>query len=148
MRFVFHHRSAVLVVLFCFAATAIAAHPEDVSAAPNDGELSSHANDVQIQSCFDLFTNLEQKRCLEGQYRNAAVELETAYAHALERASKGDEASAIAESQRAWEIYRDAECKGVVGSGTGSGRMTWVWGCLAEKTKQRTIELNVPFYQR
>jgi uncharacterized protein YecT (DUF1311 family) len=147
MRFVSYHRFAVLVILFCFAAAAIAGRSEDVSAAPNDGELSSHADDVQIQSCFEI-TNSEQKRCLEGQYRNAVVELETAYARALERASKGDEAPAIAESQRAWEIYRDAECKGVVGSVTGSGRMTWVWGCLAEKTKQRIIELNVPFYQR
>jgi hypothetical protein len=72
MRFVSYHRFAV--ILFCFAAAAIAGCSEDVSAAPHDGELSSHADDVQIQSCFDLITNSEQKRCLEGQYRNAVVE--------------------------------------------------------------------------
>jgi uncharacterized protein YecT (DUF1311 family) len=106
-------------------------------------------------------TGGEQKKCAEARYRKAVIELETTYAQALERASKADaqradqgiaggknSAASIAASQRAWEIYRDAECKGVVDSGEGSGRMVWVWGCLAEKTNARIIELNVPFEQR
>lgn len=77
----------------------------------------------------------------------------------LERASKADirnppstnEKSwtvAVTESQRAWETYRDAECRGIVGRGGGSGRLVWVLGCLAEKAKARTKELNVPYDQR
>ena len=60
----------------------------------------------------------------------------------------GSAAAAIAASQRAWEIYRDAECRDVVGRGGGSGKMVWVFGCLAEKTRERIRELNTPFYQR
>jgi uncharacterized protein YecT (DUF1311 family) len=93
--------------------------------------------------------------------KRAAGRLETTYAHALERASKADAqravmgiagekdwAVSVAESQHAWEIYRDAECKGVVGSGGGSARMAWILGCLAEKTNARIIELSAPFDQR
>jgi uncharacterized protein YecT (DUF1311 family) len=113
------------------------------------------------ERCGDLMTNSEQKECSEHQYRNAVAALEGAFARAMERASKADAqraaggnspdkswAASVTESQRAWAIYRDAECKGVVGSGGGSGRMVWVWGCLAEKTSQRAVELDVPFDQR
>ena len=60
----------------------------------------------------------------------------------------GSAAAAIAASQRAWEAYREAECRGVVGRGEGSGRMVWVFGCLTEKTRERIRELETPFYQR
>jgi uncharacterized protein YecT (DUF1311 family) len=54
----------------------------------------------------------------------------------------------VIESQQAREAYRDAECRGVVGRGGGSGTMVWVLGCLAEKVRARTQELEVPFEQR
>jgi uncharacterized protein YecT (DUF1311 family) len=63
-------------------------------------------------------------------------------------AGDGSLSAAIAASQRAWEIYRDAECRDVVGRGGGSGSMVWVFGCLAEKTRERIRELEAPFYQR
>ena len=80
------------------------------------------------------------------------------HARVMERAAEADArtsnsgdggaAAAIAASQRAWEIYRDAECRDVVGRGGGSGRMVWEFGCLAEKTRERIRELNTPFDQR
>jgi uncharacterized protein YecT (DUF1311 family) len=109
--------------------------------------------------CSALFTTAEQKQCAETAFRTSADELKDAYKRVLERTMKADGSTtkgsgetnwtaAVTESQRAWEFYRDAECLGVVGLGDGSGRMVWVWGCLAEKNKERIRELNVPFYQR
>jgi uncharacterized protein YecT (DUF1311 family) len=111
------------------------------------------------QNCGELATGADQKQCAEMQYRKAADALREAYAGILRRAAQADAGStpvsgektwsvAVTESQQAWEVYRDAECRGVVGRGGGSGRMVWVWGCLAEKTNARIRELNVPFDQR
>jgi uncharacterized protein YecT (DUF1311 family) len=139
----------------------MSAGPSRVAAAPDNSQPSTRSDQARGANCRDLIANSEQKKCVEAQYRKAVVGLEAAYARALERASKVDAqralkagageknwAAAVAESQHAWEIYRDAECNGVVGSGGGSGRIVWVWGCLVEKTSARIIELNTPFDQR
>jgi uncharacterized protein YecT (DUF1311 family) len=109
--------------------------------------------------CSALITGAEQKECAELAFRTSADELKDAYRRVLERSMKADGSmpngsgeknwtAVVTKSQQAWENYRDAECWGVVGLGEGSGRMVWVWGCLAEKNKERIRELNVPFYQR
>jgi uncharacterized protein YecT (DUF1311 family) len=98
-------------------------------------------------NCGDLPTGAEQKQCAEVQYRQAADRLKQAYGRALERAGANEKA-AIGESQRAWEAYRDAECRGVIGAGGGSGRMVWMLGCLKEKTDARAAELRVPYDAR
>ena len=53
---------------------------------------------------------------------------------AASSSSDGSAAAAIAASQRAWEIYRDAECRNVVGRSGGSGQ-AWS-GCLAVSPKR------------
>ncbi|MBX9649621.1 MAG: lysozyme inhibitor LprI family protein [Xanthobacteraceae bacterium] len=106
------------------------------------------AADAELAQCLDAADGGEQKRCTQELFRKASDELKTAYAGALQKAADSSSSAALAESQRAWEIYRDAECKGVVGRGGGSGRMVWTFGCLAEKTRARVEELKVPFYQR
>ena len=111
--------------------------------------------------CGDLPTGSEQKQCAMREYQAALALLNDTYEGALAYALKADAqhpdskrpgdkgwAAAISESQRAWEIYRDAECWGVVGRADGSGRMVWVRGCQVEKIRERIKELNVPFYQR
>jgi uncharacterized protein YecT (DUF1311 family) len=119
----------------------------------------AQAEDRSSGNCGDLPTGSEQKQCAEIQFRAAADALKQVYGQALERASKadtrhapsGDQKSskaAVIESQQAWEAYRDAECRGVVGGGGGSGTMVWMLGCLAEKARARTQELKVPFDQR
>jgi uncharacterized protein YecT (DUF1311 family) len=150
VRLVSQRRLAVRVMLLCLSAAVMAGLCGGATAAPNDGDASRQSDGHANVNCGDLMTGGEQKICAEAQYRKAVIGLETAYAQALERASKGERnrAASIAASQRAWEVYRDAECKGVVDSGEGSGRMVWLWGCLAEKTNARIIELNVPFDQR
>jgi uncharacterized protein YecT (DUF1311 family) len=103
-----------------------------------------------------MATGSEQKQCVEIRYRRRADEVKGAYGQVLDRASKadiehpasGDQKSwktAVTESQRAWEAYRDAECRGVVGRGDGSGTMVWVLGGLAEKARTRAKELKAPY---
>jgi uncharacterized protein YecT (DUF1311 family) len=112
--------------------------------------------------CANRLSTGEQKVCAEAAFKTSERDMHSAYQAAIDRASKADtrepstdagsEANswpaAVTESQRAWEAYRDAECRDVVGYGEGSGRMVWVWGCLSEKNEERTRELRVPFYQR
>jgi uncharacterized protein YecT (DUF1311 family) len=118
-----------------------------------------HAADVAPMSCGDLPSGFEQKQCAELRYREASGRLREVCERVLRRAAGAQSAPgapdgkgravAISESQRAWEAYRDTECRGVVGRGSaGSGRMVWVLGCLAEKTDARVQELNEPFDQR
>ena len=111
----------------------------------------AQAEYADLVQCLKSVTGSEQKQCTQALFRQAVEELEKAYTGVLEKAARVDAdpgnstSAAIAESQRAWEIYRDAECRGV---GGGSGRMVWVFGCLAETTRERLRELNAPFYQR
>jgi uncharacterized protein YecT (DUF1311 family) len=118
----------------------------------------AQAEDADLVQCLNAPTGSEQKQCTQALFQNAADEIKKAYAGVMEKATEGDartsgladgrSSAAIAESQRAWEIYRDAECRGVVGRGGGSDRMVWISGCLVEKTRERIRELNAPFYQR
>ena len=112
------------------------------------------ATNDAVQACLDKMTGGEQKQCTERLYRIAADKLDTVYRNAVDRASTSgkegvsSQAAAITASQKAWQVYRDAECTGVVGSGDGSGSQVWRFGCLAEKTFERIQELQTPFDQR
>src|SRR5262249_16022995 len=112
-------------------------------------------------ACFDMNSNAEQRDCLSKLHRDATAELAEVYHRALERAAAanarmppGDKpgaismADAITASQTAWEAHPNAECWGVPGTGNGPGRMTWVFGCAAERTFKRIQELKVPYVQR
>ncbi|HEY2135231.1 MAG TPA: lysozyme inhibitor LprI family protein [Xanthobacteraceae bacterium] len=120
---------------------------------------SAWAEDQPAENCGDLDTGAAQKKCADITYRAAANELDDVYGRILKAATRADAqhapdvgakswSAALTESQRAWEAYRDAECRGVVGRGGGSGRMVWVLGCLAEKTNARIRELKVPYDER
>jgi uncharacterized protein YecT (DUF1311 family) len=120
------------------------------------------ASKARVKACIDLNSNAEQRDCAQALYRDASKELDELVRRRLDEAEATDKApplpgappqpqslrDAIAASQKAWEAYRDAECRGVVGRPGGSGRLTWAYGCLAEKTLQRIEEVKVPFDQR
>jgi uncharacterized protein YecT (DUF1311 family) len=118
----------------------------------------ARADDADLALCLNTPTGSEQKQCTQALFQSAVEEMKKVHARVTEKAAEADvrnagsgevsAAAAIAASQRAWEIYRDAECRDVVGRGGGSGKMVWVFGCLAEKTRERIRELNTPFYQR
>jgi uncharacterized protein YecT (DUF1311 family) len=116
------------------------------------------AADGRVEACLDRATTLEQRECVQALVRAAAGELDQAYRGALDAAARDTTApgpgafarrrDAIVRSQQAWEAYRDAECRGVADTGAGSGRLVWVFGCLAEKTLERIAELRTPFFAR
>jgi len=118
----------------------------------------AQADDADLVQCLIAPTGSEQKQCTQALFQNAVEEMKKVHVRVMEKAAEADSrtsgsadgsaAAAIAASQRAWEIYRDAECRDVVGRGGGSGRVVWVFGCLAEKTRDRIRELNIPFDQR
>jgi uncharacterized protein YecT (DUF1311 family) len=118
----------------------------------------ARAEDADLAQCLSAPTGSEQKQCTQALFQSAVEEMKKVHARVTEKAAEADArnpgsgdggaAAAIAASQRAWEIYRDAECRDVVGRGGGSGRMVWVFGCLAEKTRERIRELKTPFDQR
>ena len=118
----------------------------------------AQADDADLVRCLNAPTGSEQKQCTQALFQSAVEEMKKVHARVKEKAAEADAGNPvqamaarqppIAASQHAWEIYRDAECRDVVGRGGGSGRMVWVFGCLAEKTRERIRELNTPFYQR
>jgi uncharacterized protein YecT (DUF1311 family) len=118
----------------------------------------TRADDADLVQCLNAPTGSEQKQCAQVLFQSAVEEMKKVHARVTENAAEADArniasndggtAAALAASQRAWEIYRDAECRDVVGRGGGTGRMVWVFGCLAEKTRERIRELNTPFDQR
>jgi uncharacterized protein YecT (DUF1311 family) len=118
----------------------------------------AQAEDADLVQCLNAPTGSEQKQCTQALFQNAVEEMKKVHARVTEKAAEADArnsgsgdggaSAAIAASQHAWEVYRDAECRDVVGRGGGSGRMVWVFGCLAGKTRERIRELNTPFYQR
>jgi uncharacterized protein YecT (DUF1311 family) len=118
----------------------------------------ARADDADLVQCLNAQTGSKQKQCTQALFQNAVEEMKKVHARVTEKAAEADArnsgsgdgslSAAIAASQRAWEIYRDAECRDAVGRGGGSGRMVWVFGCLAEKTRDRIRELNTSFDQR
>jgi uncharacterized protein YecT (DUF1311 family) len=120
------------------------------------------AGNARVKACFDLNSNAEQRDCAQALYREASKKLDELLRRRLDEAEATDKApplpgapppiqslrEAIAASQKAWEAYREAECRGVVGRPGGSGRFAWAYGCLAEKALERIEEVKVPFYQR
>jgi uncharacterized protein YecT (DUF1311 family) len=120
------------------------------------------AANTRVKACFELNSNAEQRDCAQALYNEASKELNELVRRRVDEAEATDKApplpgappqlqslrDAIAASQKAWEAYREAECRGVVGRPGGSGRLTWAYGCLAEKTLERIEEVKVPFDQR
>jgi uncharacterized protein YecT (DUF1311 family) len=115
------------------------------------------ADSTRFAECANLLSTGAQKECAEAAFKTSETEMQAAYEAAVERAAKAGTpadpaakgwAATLRKSQLAWQAYRDAECRGFVGYGEGSGRMVWVLGCHAEKNRERTQELQVPFYQR
>ncbi len=122
---------------------------------------SLQARDAEVAACLDRPSTAEQRECVDALYRAANAELEATLRRVLEVARRGDEgnvrpgapraallAPAIERAQEAWLAYREAECGGIVGRLGGTGAQGWLVGCLAEKTRERIVELRVPFYQR
>jgi uncharacterized protein YecT (DUF1311 family) len=103
--------------------------------------------------CANASSTVELNFCAEKELDKADAALNETYKKVLAFIAKSgsdtpyDSKSwedALRESQRAWVAFRDADCKGLIPmswSG-GTGTSGAVLGCLTEKTKLRTTELE------
>lgn len=103
--------------------------------------------------CTRASTTVELNYCSERAYQRADEALNDTYKAVLKHIREnGGELpydaksweEALRASQRAWVVFRDAECKGLVPmewSG-GTGTTTAVNGCMMELTEARTKALK------
>lgn len=110
------------------------------------------ADDTPID-CANAVSTYELNACADKDFVAADAELNRVYAAALNAVpematdppydAKSWE-QALRASQRAWVAFRDAECQNHVAmfwSG-GTGATADITGCMEEKTKARTKELQ------
>lgn len=116
-------------------------------------ESARAAEDEKPIDCANAVSTYEMNACADKDFTAADAELNRVYAEALKSVpematerpydAKSWE-QALRASQRAWVAFRDAECQNHVAmfwSG-GSGATAEIIGCMEEKTKTRTKELQ------
>lgn len=103
--------------------------------------------------CANAMATHELNFCSEKELDQADAALNAAYKKVLAFIAKSEGEkpydaksweAALRESQRAWVAFRDADCKGLIPMSWGGGTATTgaVLGCMSEKTKARTKELE------
>lgn len=113
----------------------------------------AHAADEERIDCKNAVSTYELNACADKDFTAADADLNRAYQSALKSIpelatekpydAKSWEA-ALRASQRAWVAFRDAECNnhGAMFWGGGTGATGDIIGCMTDKTKARTKELN------
>jgi uncharacterized protein YecT (DUF1311 family) len=103
--------------------------------------------------CAKATATVELNFCAEKELDKADAALNAVYKKVLAYIAKtgGDKPydaksweAALRESQRAWVAFRDADCKGLIPMSWtgGTGTTGEVLGCMLDKTKVRTTELE------
>ncbi len=103
--------------------------------------------------CENATATVELNFCAERELDKADAAMNAVYKKVLAFIAKSDGEkpydaksweTALRESQRAWVAFRDADCKGLIPMSWGGGTATTgaVLGCMLEKTKARTKELE------
>lgn len=121
--------------------------------------LSAAADDRRRVNCRSAMSTYEMNICAQRDFDAADAKLNTSYKAALSAVSDmaGDKPydvkswqAALRASQRAWIAFRDAECNGHVAMfwTGGTGATVDILGCMTEKTKQRTVELDNRYSDR
>jgi uncharacterized protein YecT (DUF1311 family) len=122
------------------------------------GSLDAQARDHQ---CSDPQTQMDMNFCAEIDFERADAELNAAWREAIAAARAGDreidrrsdqrptEEAKMREAQRAWLIFRDAQCT-VEGYEARGGTMEPMvyGGCRARLTRERTAQLRPPAQER
>ena len=128
-------KHSILIPLLLIAATNAAAQASD--------PCTTQRNTIEIDECAKLTVAQKDK------------ELNVAYQKLLKRlapADKADKADTtnyaevkkhLIEAQRNWLKFRDSDCKGqLILNENGTTRGAVYFGCLTERTEQRTKELR------
>jgi uncharacterized protein YecT (DUF1311 family) len=101
--------------------------------------------------CQNAQTTIEMNDCAGRNYKAADHQLNSAFARAISAAKDSDRnvqgvdysyERALREAQRAWIVFRDADCKSPPRELAGSISTMEELDCLTQKTIQRTKELN------
>ncbi|MCB1505993.1 MAG: DUF1311 domain-containing protein [Hyphomicrobiaceae bacterium] len=112
-----------------------------------DIDCSNAMSTAEINSCADRAFDAADKK-LNQVYQQAITRIpEFATVPPFDQ-KKWEET--LRNSQRAWLAYRDAQCKDHVALfwGGGSGTSAAVLGCMTEKTKERTREIEEDYAPR
>jgi uncharacterized protein YecT (DUF1311 family) len=100
--------------------------------------------------CDKAYTTIELNQCAESEYQKADKNLNVAYQAALtvsesidEVQQRKDTRQSLIEGQRFWVKFRDKDCDAVYNLWSGGTiRGVMYWGCMIDRTKQRTKELE------
>jgi uncharacterized protein YecT (DUF1311 family) len=106
--------------------------------------------------CSKAMATFELNICAEQELAREDAALNAVYKKVLAKiaASDGEKPydpkaweKALRESQRAWVLWRDADCKGLIPFDWTGGTATTgvVLGCMSSKTKDRAADLRARF---
>ena len=110
----------------------------DCAAATATAELN-HCAEIRLKKAeIDLATAMDKARTFIGRVQNAIPEVRTKWLGEL------------ADTQKAWSGYREADCKGLVPLEWqgGTGTTLAVLECMAQLTVARAYELNERYVER
>lgn len=109
------------------------------------------ASPAVAENCQNAQTTIEMNDCAGRNYKAADAQLNHAFARAITAAKDSDRnvqgadysyERALREAQRAWIVFRDADCKPAPRELAGSISTMEQIDCLTQKTIQRTKELS------
>jgi len=96
----------------------------------------------KVDPCADPQSQAEMNICARNKYQAADAELNQVY-RKLVSILDNEEKAQLKDAQTAWLKYRDANCSFVADQFKGGSMRPMVAGlCLADMTKNRTIELR------
>ena len=121
----------LFTVLLVVAATNTAAQTSDPCA--------TQKNTIEINECGKL-TLAQKDKLLNAAYQQLIKKL--APANKVDSTNYGEVKKYLVEAQRNWLKFRDSDCKGQLTlNESGTIRGAVYFGCLTERTEQRTKEL-------
>jgi uncharacterized protein YecT (DUF1311 family) len=106
--------------------------------------------------CSKATATSELNLCSEQELAREDVALNAVYKKVLAKIAASDQEKpydakawekALRESQRAWVLWRDTDCKGLIPFDWTGGTATTgaVLGCMSTKTKERATDLRARF---
>ncbi len=97
---------------------------------------------ILLAQCEKAGTTAEITRCMSNAYEKADADLNRIYKLAFKGLNE-KETENLKKAQRAWVMYRDAQCDAEYAKwGGGSGGPAAHLGCLVRLTQLRTRELH------
>jgi uncharacterized protein YecT (DUF1311 family) len=103
---------------------------------------TAHAQYTGDIDCTNPMTQRDMNICADRDYAKADAELNAAYRGAMVRLDDGGKAR-LKDAERSWISARDRECNAATAETEGGSiHPLDLAGCLTEKTKARTRELQ------